>query len=188
MDVKYMYQNLKPIYSAIFQNLVFVASWLWRGGSATRSTFLSFSSWKGMLSPLILAATFLKEPTIAVILSYIVVATPFSWSWCRCFALANHVTVWKLRLCPSLCVTLLVSIPLRRRTSHRFQTTVSIRHLSCVPFFSSSSYDQGNWRTYCYCKCFDFPRIMSGFWRELVYDKVWNLLGLTAHGNCSSGS
>ena len=96
------------------------------------------------------------ETTTAVILSCVVVATPFSWSWCRCFALANHVKVWKLRLCPSLCDTLLVSIPLRRRTSHRFQTTVSIRHLSCVPFFFSSSYVQGNGRAWYCCKCFDF--------------------------------
>ena len=96
------------------------------------------------------------ETTTAVILSCVVVAMPFSWSWCRCFALANHVKVWKLRLCPSLCDTLLVSIPLRRRTSHRFQTTVSIRHLSCVPFFFSSSYAQGNGRAWYCCKCFDF--------------------------------
>ena len=61
MDVKCMYQNLKPIYSAIFQNLLLVAFWLWRGGSATRSTLLSFSCWKGMFSPLILSATFFKS-------------------------------------------------------------------------------------------------------------------------------
>ena len=112
--------------------------------------------------------------------SYVFVATPFSWSWSHCFALANHVIVWKLGLCRSLCVTLLVSIPPKQRTSRRFQTTVSMRHLSCGPFFSSNSYAQGNWRT-CYCyNAFDKPALQNFLTECLCFEE--NTVPLSA--NC----
>lgn len=103
----------------------------------------------------------------ALFLRYANGATPFSWSWYRYFALANHLKIWNKRLWLSSCAMLLVDSPHRPRISHHFPIMGSTLLLWCVLFSFSSFCAQGNWLSK-----YEMWLIVSGFYNYLRFIKV----------------